>query len=148
MRNPFARSSNFVLLGVALLLGAAPIFLSAEIPQAKPAPAEKPAVSAKKPKKSAKKSTRPRGQIAPTADRIKEIQGALAQKGFYEGAPSGKWDVRSVEAMKKFQEANSLSQTGKYDAKSLQKLGLGSDVAGAAAPRTSPDSTKPRPPLL
>lgn len=82
--------------------------------------------------------------MAPTAVRIREIQTALAQKGFYAGEPSGKWDAHSVDAMKKFQAANGLAQTGKFDAKSLQKLGLGSEVAGAAPPRESADPNKPQ----
>lgn len=78
---------------------------------------------------------RVRGQKAPTADRIREIQAALAREGAFQGAPNGKWDAAAVEAMKRFQAAQGLSPTGKLDALSLQKLGLGSQVAGLAAPR-------------
>lgn len=74
-------------------------------------------------------------QKAPTADRIKEIQGALAQSGYYEGDPNGKWDSKTIAAMEKFQSANGIEPTGKLDAPSLQKLGLGSDIAGVSAPR-------------
>jgi Putative peptidoglycan binding domain len=74
-------------------------------------------------------------QKAPTTDRIKEIQGALAQGGYYQGDPNGKWDSSSVAALEKFQSANGIEPTGKLDAPSLQKLGLGSDIAGVSAPR-------------
>lgn len=37
--------------------------------------------------------------------------------------------------MKNFQQANGLNATGKLDALSLQKLGLGSSSAGLAPPR-------------
>jgi len=74
-------------------------------------------------------------QKAPTADRIKEIQGALGQGGYYEGDPNGKWDSKTVSALEKFQSANGIEPTGKLDAPSLQKLGLGSDIAGVSAPR-------------
>lgn len=74
-------------------------------------------------------------QKAPTADRVKEIQGALAQGGYYDGDPNGKWDSKSVAALQKFQSANGIEPTGKLDAPSLQKLGLGSDIAGVSAPR-------------
>lgn len=84
---------------------------------------------------SPQRSPRARGQQAPSAERIREIQRALAEKGHFEGEPTGKWDAKSVEAMKKFQAANDLPVTGKIDAKSLQKLGLGSEIAGAAPPR-------------
>src|SRR5215831_16886648 len=74
-------------------------------------------------------------QKAPTADRITEIQSALARGGYYQGNPNGKWDGNSIAAMQKFQSANSLDPTGKLDAPSLQRLGLGSDVAGVSAPK-------------
>ena len=79
-------------------------------------------------------SSRQRGQKAPTPDRISEIQAALAKNGSFSGVPNGKWDASTVDAMKKFQDANGLNPTGKLDAKTLQKLGLGSQTAGIAPP--------------
>jgi peptidoglycan hydrolase-like protein with peptidoglycan-binding domain len=79
-------------------------------------------------------SRRERGQKAPTPERISEIQSALAKDGSFGGAPNGKWDAATVDAMKRFQDAHGLSATGKLDAKTLQKLGLGSQTAGVAAP--------------
>jgi peptidoglycan hydrolase-like protein with peptidoglycan-binding domain len=79
-------------------------------------------------------SRRQRGQRAPTPERISEIQSALAKDGSFGGTPNGKWDAATVDAMKKFQDAHGLSPTGKLDAKTLQKLGLGSQTAGVAAP--------------
>ncbi len=52
----------------------------------------------------------------------------------YEGEPSGKWDDATVDAMKKYQDKNGINPTGKIDALSLEKLGLGSDTAGKGAP--------------
>jgi hypothetical protein len=74
-------------------------------------------------------------QTAPTADRIREIQTALAESDSYKGQPSGKWDDASINALKHFQQVNGLNPTGKLDAHSLQKLGLGSETAGRGAPR-------------
>jgi peptidoglycan hydrolase-like protein with peptidoglycan-binding domain len=74
-------------------------------------------------------------QKAPTADRITEIQTALSHGGYYQGNPNGKWDSNTVAAMQKFQSANGIDATGKIDAPSLQKLGLGSDIAGVSAPK-------------
>ncbi|HET6198932.1 MAG: peptidoglycan-binding domain-containing protein [Candidatus Acidiferrales bacterium] len=71
----------------------------------------------------------------PAADRTEEIQSALERGGFYSGNPNGKWDGGTQEALRRFQTANGLPPTGKLDALSLQKLGLGSDVAGLSAPR-------------
>jgi murein L,D-transpeptidase YcbB/YkuD len=91
---------------------------------------------------SKKKDSRSRGQKAPTVDRVTEIQEALAKRGAYPNDPSGKWDAGTVDAMKKFQQANGLNPSGKLNALTLQKLGLGSDVAGRAAPRPEQAPTK------
>lgn len=90
-----------------------------------------------------------RGQKAPTADRVKEIQSALSRDGFYGGNPTGKWDANTKDAVRRFQDARGLTATGKLDAPTLQKLGLGSDIAGVAAPRpAAPQTTAadPHPP--
>jgi len=89
------------------------------------------------------KSSRVKAQTAPTPDRIREIQSALAKAGAYDGEPTGKWDAQTVSSLTKFQQSNGLSPTGKLDALSLQKLGLGSDTAGKGAPRpaAAPTST-------
>jgi peptidoglycan hydrolase-like protein with peptidoglycan-binding domain len=79
-------------------------------------------------------SARERGQKAPAPDRISEIQTALAKDNSFTGKPNGKWDAATVEAMKRFQESHGLNPSGKLDAKTLQKLGLGSQTAGAAPP--------------
>ena len=97
--------------------------------------------SGKTGKSSSKKGKRVKGQAAPTTDRINEIQGALARNGAYTGEPSGKWDDSTVEAMKKFQAARGLNPTGKMDALTLQKLGLGSETAGMGVPTPPPNST-------
>lgn len=130
---------------------AAHLASSAPTPQqstAAPAPATSVAAtnttSAKK-KKSSKThhaSKREPTQKAPTPQRISEIQSALAHGGYYQGAPNGKWDSNTVAAMQKFQSDNGLSSSGKIDAPSLQKLGLGSGTAGVDAPKpiTPPSS--------
>src|SRR5580693_736110 len=114
--------------------------------------------SSKKKKSSSKKSRHSRReptQKAPTPERISEIQSSLARGGYYQGEPNGKWDSNTVAAMQKFQSANGLDPSGKLDATSLQKLGLGSGIAGVSAPKqptpaqgksccsTSPNGTAP-----
>jgi peptidoglycan hydrolase-like protein with peptidoglycan-binding domain len=94
----------------------------------------KPA-SHKKRHHAAPSSRRQPFQKAPTADRITEIQTALARGGYYQGDPSGKWDSNTVAAVEKFQSAHGIDADGKLDAPTLQKLGLGSDIAGVSAPR-------------
>jgi peptidoglycan hydrolase-like protein with peptidoglycan-binding domain len=88
-----------------------------------------------KKKPGTSKSARSRMQMAPTPDRIRDIQSALAKSGSFQGEPTGKWDAASMDAMKRFQQMNGLLPTGKLTALSLQKLGLGSDTAGRGAPR-------------
>jgi peptidoglycan hydrolase-like protein with peptidoglycan-binding domain len=87
-----------------------------------------------------RKSKKVKGQAAPTPERINEIQEALAKGGVFTGTPSGKWDDATIDAMKKFQSANGLNPSGKLDAPTLQKLGLGSETAGLAAPTPPPNS--------
>jgi len=99
--------------------------------------------SSKKPgtkSSSKKKAKKVKGQAAPTAERISEIQEALARKGALDGAPTGKWDDSTSEAVRRFQSSKGLNPTGKLDALTLQKLGLGSETAGLAAPTPPPNS--------
>src|SRR5437764_1503282 len=58
---------------------------------------------------SRRSSRREKGQKTPTADRISEIQQALAKDGAYNGEPNGKWDSSTVDAVRKFQAAHGLN---------------------------------------
>lgn len=73
--------------------------------------------------------------VRPTRERISQIQSALARKGFYQGDANGRWDSHTVDALRQFQSASHLQATGKLDALTLQKLGLGSDIAGVSPPK-------------
>ena len=64
-------------------------------------------------------------QAAPSSDRYREIQQALAAKGYLKTAPSGVWDQDSMDAMRRFQEDQKLTATGKLNSLSLIALGLG-----------------------
>lgn len=106
-------------------------------PQAKVAASKRSKCSTRA-RRSVRRTHRRRGPslpAGPSPERIGEIQQALGRAGFYTGEPSGKWDAATIEAMKEFQKSQGLEPTGKLDALSLQKLGLGSDVANLAAPR-------------
>jgi hypothetical protein len=105
------------------------------------------ATTAKSGKSSSRKTSKTKkvkGQAAPTPERIAEIQDALAKRGILEGTSSGKWDDSTAEALKKFQASNHLNPNGKIDALTLQKLGLGSETAGLAAPTPPPNSVANR----
>ena len=121
------------------LLVAAGLGVSASSVNAQTPPQKKSAASSSAKKSHKKKSSRrlsrwERGQKVPAPSRITEIQQALAKDGSFSGTPNGKWDDPTVEAMRKFQDAHGLNPSGKLDAKTLQKLGLGSQTAGVAAP--------------
>ena len=139
--------SRKILLPALLLSFVAGLGVSVEVAQAqsskkKGGPSASRSRHAATGKKSSKKSNRrQKGQKAPTTDRISEIQSALAKDGSYSATPTGKWDDSTVAAMKKFQGAHGLNPSGKLDAPTLQKLGLGSQTAGAAAPTPPTGST-------
>ena len=120
------------IFGAVLVLGAASFVSAAGHPGA----AQTSSTTAKKKKASSKSKRKPKvkGQAAPTPDRIREIQTALQKDGSYQGEPTGKWDAATMDAMKKYQDKIGVSPTGKIDAVSLNKLGLGSETAGKGAP--------------
>ena len=80
-------------------------------------------------------------QMSPSPDRYREIQGALAAKGFLTPEEAtGTWNQASSDALKKFQADQNLESSGKINSLSLIALGLG--------PRrdTAPSAAKPSPP--
>jgi hypothetical protein len=103
----------------------------------KAAPARKSAGTGKKtPVKTAsshgKKPAAKRGvtwrnrQTSPSPDRYREIQGALAAKGFLKPEDAtGAWNQTSSDALKKFQTEQNLESSGRINSLSLIALGLG-----------------------
>lgn len=96
-------------------------------------------------------------QQAPSPDRYREIQQALASKGYFHGEPNGEWGPESADALKRFQTDQSLMPDGKINSLSLIALGLGpkrltaakSDAvppAQAAPPAALPATTTPTAP--
>jgi peptidoglycan hydrolase-like protein with peptidoglycan-binding domain len=76
-------------------------------------------------------------QMAPTAERYRQIQGALAAKGFLRPEEvTGVWNASSVEALKQFQAAQQIVSSGKINSLSLIALGLGPkrDAASLSSP--------------
>jgi peptidoglycan hydrolase-like protein with peptidoglycan-binding domain len=144
------RATRLILLPlIAMGLGVSPCLLRATT-SSKSSAAKKPAASGvrnvkatskaagktggKSSGKSSKRSRKVVGQKAPTADRVSEIQQALAKNGSYSGTPNGQWDGSTVDAMRKFQGTHGLNPSGRLDAKTLEQLGLGSKTAGIGAP--------------
>jgi hypothetical protein len=84
----------------------------------------------------AKRVTWRNRQLAPTPERYKEIQEALAAKGYLKlEDATGTWTPASVDALKKFQAGQNLDSTGKINSLSLIALGLG--------PKREPMAPKP-----
>ena len=107
----------------------APAKKSASSSKAAPArTAAKKAASKSRSKAAAKKprTTWRNRQTAPTPDRYRQIQEALAARGFLDQeVATGQWGSESVNALKKFQLAQNLDATGKINSLSLIALGLG-----------------------
>lgn len=85
------------------------------------------------------------------SERVKAAQQALKDKGHDPGSVDGVMGPKTRQALKDFQKAQGIKETGRLDAETLAKLGVASrtgaaDGAGAASasPRTdaSPDQPK------
>jgi peptidoglycan hydrolase-like protein with peptidoglycan-binding domain len=95
------------IIGAALLTSATPAVSWAGRPGT--AQTSTPSTAAKKKKRGSSKSkgkAKVKGQMAPTPDRIREIQSALQKDGSYEGEPTGKWDATTIDAMQKYQQSD------------------------------------------
>lgn len=77
--------------------------------------------------------------LRPSPERYKEIQQALAAKGYYQGEIDGNWNPRSVDAMKRFQADQNLTADGTLNSLSLIALDLGPKrtLSAQAAPAQS-----------
>ena len=65
-------------------------------------------------------------QLAPTAERYRQIQEVLAAKGYLRAEEAtGVWNPTSVDALKRFQKEQKIESTGKINSLSLIALGLG-----------------------
>ncbi len=84
-------------------------------------------------------------QQAPTPDRYKEIQQALASKGYLQSEPNGQWGSESADALKRFQADQSLMPDGKINSLSLIALGLGPKRLTAKSDATPPSVTPSNP---
>ncbi len=113
---------------------------------AKKSSGNKPSAQAAKPNRSAPVAQR-YYQQAPTPDRYREIQQALADKGYLQGAVNGQWGPDSIDALKRFQRQQNLTPSGKLDAVSLIALGLGPhrNLSAHSTPEARPKDENRRP---
>jgi hypothetical protein len=92
-------------------------------------------------KSAATRTTWRNRQTVPTPERYREIQGALAAKGYLKPEDAdGSWNQSSVDALRKFQADQNLEATGKINSLSLIALGLGPkhETAAASKPPSQP----------
>lgn len=94
-----------------------------------------------------RRAPHPSYQTHPTAERYKEIQQALADKGYYKGQVDGNWSGDSMDALKKFQTDHQLDNEGKITSLSLIQLGLGPKHDGSSIKTASPALPSPPPPV-
>ena len=91
------------------------------------------ATATKKGKKGPVRPAPAARQMSPTANRYREIQTALAAKGYLSSEQaSGQWNDASADALKRFQADQNLDPTGKINSISLIALGLGPKHDGGA----------------
>lgn len=109
------------------------------------ATAAKSAYKAGTKSKRAVVARRPPVQQQPSTDRYKEIQQALADKGYFRGTADGTWNGESVEALKRFQKDQNLDADGKIGSLSLMALGLG-PKRGVASAQSASSSSEPADP--
>jgi murein L,D-transpeptidase YcbB/YkuD len=95
--------------------------------------------SAKQVTSSYRRST----QREPDAERYKEIQQSLADKGYFAGPVNGTWNADSVQALKRFQRDQNIGDDGKLGSLSLIALGLGPK---RGAEKSENSETSPTPP--
>ena len=87
-------------------------------------------------------------QMTPTPERYREIQQALADKGYLKSEPNGVWDAQSMDALRQFQTDQKLSVTGRISSASLISLGLGPKPGGETTPAIPPTALPPETPPL
>src|ERR1017187_1219959 len=111
------------------------------------ASSRQPGTTSKTASSLGRKTTATRGvtwrnrQTSPSPERYREIQGALAAKGFLQPEDAtGTWNQTSSDALKKFQAEQNLESSGKINSLSLIALGLGPhrDPAPPKAPLQPP----------
>jgi len=107
--------------------------------------AAKGKTSAKTKSKKSKNAQHARrsNQQAPTPERYREIQQALASRGYLHSEPTGTWGADSADALKRFQSDQNLTPDGKLNSLSLIALGLGPKRQAAQAHPPAPAAADP-----
>lgn len=88
----------------------------------KRASAAKKSVSAKRGSARTRRGAAQRKPTGPSAERISQIQTALAAGGYYQGQPNGRLDAATAAALSRFQQAKNLEVTGKLSVRTVKEL--------------------------
>jgi putative peptidoglycan binding protein len=83
------------------------------------------------------KGKKNRGQQAIDSSRAREIQAALIAQHYMEGEPSGMWDSKTQDAMRRYQAAQGWQSKTVPDSRALIKLGLGPSKDGLLNPESA-----------
>lgn len=133
------------IFGIAMGLSLVSLTWAARPAATKKAPVKKSTgktTSAKKSvsgKKSARKTSWRNRQMAPTSERYRQIQEALASKGYLQAEDAtGSWNQNSIDALKRFQAAQNIESNGKINSLSLIALGLGPKRDAVVKPPAPP----------
>ena len=73
-----------------------------------------------------------------SGDELRQAQQKLKDDGDYTGQIDGKMGPKTAQALKKFQQSNGLSQTGRLDQQTASKLGI--SMSGSSQPPSSSSS--------
>ncbi len=103
-----------------------------------PGGADKPAGAAEK-QEPAEKKAPAAARMSP--EQVKAVQQALKDKGHDPGPVDGRLGPKTRTALKEFQKAEGLQETGRLDRETMAKLGV-EGTSGAASPGT--ETGKPR----
>ena len=82
------------------------------------------------------------------SDTIRQVQTALNSKGFDAGSPDGQVSAKTKSALKKFQQAQGINQSGSIDGQTLAALGVQGSASAQASgfgPATQPSGSAASP---
>ncbi len=79
------------------------------------------------------------------AQDVKKAQEALKDKGHDPGSIDGVIGPQTRQAIRAFQNASALKETGRLDAETAAKLGIEKGIASGVRPKESPGMSKGQP---
>lgn len=116
---------SVALVGIAAFLNAAQQTQPKTVSSSKSKSAINSHKSASTKKRRTRRAAGPSYQAHPDPERYREIQQALADRGYFKGEVNGQWGDDSVDALKRFQADQKLDNDGKINSLTLIGLGLG-----------------------